>query len=178
MKEKTLKESTIFKNFFLELCHDEVELPDGNQTTRTYIKHQGAAAVLPITKDGKLILTKQYRYPVHRISIEIPAGKKDSTEETGYECVKREIEEETGYNSNEFKHLMNIHNCIAYSDEMIEIFVAYNCEKVEDRLMPDEDEFIEPMIVTLKEVQKLIDQNEITDLKTLYAIEWYKGQIK
>lgn len=175
MKEKTLNSTQVFKNNFMDLYVDDVLLPDGNTTTRTYIKHDGAAAVLPITKDGKLVLTKQYRYPVRKISIEIPAGKKDSKTETGLECVKREIEEETGYNSDTFKHIHDIHNCIAYSDEMIELFIAYDCFLVEDRLTPDDDEFIEPLVVTLEEAEKLIETNEITDLKTLYTISYYKG---
>ena len=132
------------------------------------------AAVLPITKDGKLVLTKHYRYPVHKISIEIPAGKKDTKMETGLECVQREIEEETGYNSKDFRHIHNIHNCIAYSDEMIELFIAFDCELVENRLTPDDDEFIEPLVVTLEEAERLIKANEITDLKTLYTISYYK----
>ena len=104
--------------------------------------------------------------------------QKDSKAETGLECVQREIEEETGYNSKRFEHIHNIHNCIAYSDEMIELFIAYDCELVEDRLVPDDDEFIEPLIVTLKEAEELIASNEITDLKTLYSISYYKGLLK
>jgi len=178
MKEKTLNSKLVFQNDFMDLYVDDILLPDQRKATRTYIKHCGAAAVLPITKDGKLVLTRQYRYPVHKISIEIPAGKKDSKAETGLECVQREIEEETGYNSKRFEHIHNIHNCIAYSDEMIELFIAYDCELVEDRLVPDDDEFIEPLIVTLKEAEELIASNEITDLKTLYSISYYKGLLK
>jgi ADP-ribose pyrophosphatase len=178
MKEKTLKSKLVFENDFMDLYVDDILLPDGKEATRTYIKHNGAAAVLPITKDGKLVLTKQYRYPVHKISIEIPAGKKDSKAETGLACVQREIEEETGYNSNHFEHIHDIHNCIAYSDEMIELFIAYDCDLVDNRLTPDEDEFIEPMVVSLQEVEEMIASNEITDLKTLYTISYYKGLLK
>ena len=178
MKEKTLDSKLVFQNDFMDLYVDDILLPDQRKTTRTYIKHSGAAAVLPITRDGKLVLTRQYRYPVHKISIEIPAGKKDSKSETGLECVQREIEEETGYNSKEFKHIHNIHNCIAYSDEMIELFIAYDCELVEDRLQPDDDEFIEPLILTLEEAEELVASNEITDLKTMYTISYYRGLLK
>lgn len=171
-----LQTKRVYKNHFLELRDDIVELPDGKRATRTYVKHNGAAAVLPITKDGKIILTKQYRYPVHQVSIEIPAGKKDGSE-SGLECVKREIEEETGYNSNNFKHIANIHNCIAYSDEMIEIFIAYDCVLADNRLMPDDDEFIEAYLVTLDEATELARSNKITDLKTLYAIEYYRNTL-
>lgn len=177
MKEKTLESKLVFENDFMHLYVDDILLPNQKKATRTYVKHSGAAAVLPITKDGKLVLTRQYRYPVHKISIEIPAGKKDSISETGLECVQREIEEETGYNSTSFRHIHNIHNCIAYSDEMIELFIAYDCVPIENRLLPDEDEFIEPLIVTLEEAEKLISTNEITDLKTLYTILYYKGTL-
>ena len=178
MKEKTLKSRKVFENDFMELYVDDILLPNQKEATRTYVKHSGAAAVLPITTDGKLVLTRQYRYPVHKISIEVPAGKKNSKSETGLDCVKREIEEETGFNSNHFVHIKNIHNCIAYSDEMIELFIAYDCVPIENRLTPDEDEFIEPLVITLEEAETLIESNEITDLKTLYTIAYYKDTLK
>ena len=173
MKEKTITSKEIYKCHFLRLFEDKVELPDGNEAERVYVKHDGAAAVLPITKDGKIILTKQYRYPVHKVSIEIPAGKKDDPNEVGFDCAKRELEEETGYQSNDIRKVYDIHNCIAYSNEMIELFIAYDCYKVDNPLESDPDEFIEAELFTVDEVKQLLLSNEITDVKTMLMIQHY-----
>lgn len=173
MKEKTVTSTKIYSCFFMELFEDEVVLPDGRETKRIYVKHDGAAAVLPITKEGDIILIKQFRYPIKDISIEIPAGKKDDIEETGLACVKRELEEETGYQSNHFEELFPIHNCLGYSNEKIELFIAYDCYQVENPIEMDDDEFIEVMIVTKEEATALIASGTITDVKTIVAIQAY-----
>lgn len=173
MKEKTISSKTVYKCSFLTLYEDKVLLPNNETSQRVYIKHPGAGAVLPITSEGNIILTKQYRYPIRDISIEIPAGKKDLVTESGFECVKRELEEETGYQSNNIQHVYDIHNCVGYSDELIEMFVAYDCYKVENPLQPDDDEFIDVVIYTVNEVKKLIKENTITDVKTILIIQHY-----
>ena len=173
MYEKQIKSRKVYECSFLELFEDDVLLQNGNTSKRVYVKHIGAACVLPITKDGLLVLTKQYRYPIRSISIEIPAGKKDATDETGYDCIKREIEEETGYQSDEFIYVYGIHNCVGYSDELIEVFIAKNCYKVDNPLPPDDDEFIELLFCTVAEALKMIKNKEITDVKTIVAIQHY-----
>jgi len=178
MKEKKLSSQLEYECAFMKLYKDQVELPNGGQSERIYVKHNGGAAVLPITKEGNLLLIKQYRYPVGLELIEIPAGKKDSEKETGLECVKREIEEETGYNSSNFEYVGLTHNCVGYSSEDIELFIAYDCFKVNNPLSPDDDEFIEPMIVTPSEAQKLLDANKITDAKSWIVIMKYLGSLR
>lgn len=173
MKEKTLVSKKVYECSFLSLYEDQVELENKMQSQRVYVKHNGGAAVLPITKDGKVILTRQYRYPLGMETLEVPAGKKDTKEETGFACVKREIEEETGYQSNDIRHVYDIHNCVGYSDEMIEMFVAYNCYKVENPLEADEDEFIEIEIYSIDELKEMIKTNELTDVKTILLIQNY-----
>ena len=173
MFEKQLKSKKVYDCSFLEMYEDDVLLQNGKTSKRVYVKHIGAACVLPITKDGLLILTKQYRYPIRSISIEVPAGKKDSKEESGYDCIKREIEEETGYQSDEFTHVYDIHNCVGYSDELIEVYIAKNCYKVDNPLPPDEDEFIEISLYTVDEALDLIRNKKITDVKTIVAIQHY-----
>ena len=155
------------------MYEDEVLLQNGKTSNRIYVKHIGAACVLPITKDGLLILTKQYRYPIRSVSIEVPAGKKDSSEETGLDCIKREIEEETGYQSNDFIYVYGIHNCVGYSNELIEVFIAKNCYIVENPLPPDEDEFIEVILYTVEQALEMIKNKVITDVKTIVAIQHY-----
>ena len=169
--EKKLSSKTIFECDFLTFYQDEVELQNGNKSERVYIKHIGAASCLPITKEGNVILTRQWRYPLHTYSIEIPAGKKDAYDESGFDCVKRELEEETGYQSDSITPLINIHNCVGYSDEVIEIFVAKDCYKVEHPIESDEDEFIDLLIVSKEEAFEMVKSNKITDVKTIIAIQ-------
>lgn len=173
MEEKKISSKKVYECPILDLYEDQVEVPNGNIAQRVYVKHKGAACILPITKEGKIILTKQYRYPVGKIMIEIPAGKKDEITESGIDCAKRELEEETGYQSDHFEHLYDIHNCIGYSDEMIEVFIAYDCYKVENPLTQDEDEFVENMIVSVEEAKDLLSSKLLTDVKTIVALQAY-----
>ena len=171
--EKTISSKLVYSNSFLDLYEDEVLLPNNNKSKRIYAKHLGAAAVLPITKDNKVVLTKQYRYPIKAVSIEIPAGKKDFAGEKGLDCVKRELEEETNYTSRDIRLLLTTHNCVGYSNEAIELYIAYNCEYVKGIRETDEDEFIEVEVYALEEVVNMIDNGGITDAKTIIAIQQY-----
>ncbi|MCK5388104.1 MAG: NUDIX hydrolase [Candidatus Izimaplasma sp.] len=171
--EKTISSKLVYSNSFLDLYEDEVLLPNNKKSKRIYASHLGAAAVLPITKDNKIVLTKQYRYPIKAISIEIPAGKKDFAGEEGIDCVKRELEEETNYTSNNIQLLLKTHNCVGYSNEAIELYIAYDCEYVKDIRKSDEDEFIEAVVYSVEEVIKMIEDGIITDAKTIITIQSY-----
>ncbi|MCR3907063.1 MAG: NUDIX hydrolase [Tenericutes bacterium] len=173
MIEKKKSSRKIYECSFLELYEDQVVLSNDKVTQRVYIKHPGGAAVLPIRTDGKIILTKQFRYPVGHMTIEIPAGKKDDQNEDGLTCAKRELEEETGYVSTDFKHIYTLHPCLGYSDEALEIFVALNCVKKENPITSDEDEFIETLYLDKKEVSTLLASQTITDGKTIIALQYY-----
>ncbi len=173
LTEKTLRSKLVYSNSFLDLYEDEVLLPNNKVSKRIYAKHLGAAAVLPITKDNKVVLTKQYRYPIKSVSIEIPAGKKDFKGELGIDCVKRELEEETNYTSDNLQFLLSTHNCVGYSNEAIEIYIAYDCIYEKGIRESDEDEFIETKVYELEEVIKLIDTGVITDAKTIIAVQAY-----
>ncbi len=173
MKETTLNSKTVYSCPILDVLEDDVQLPDQNKAKRVVIKHNGGACVLPITKDKKIILTKQYRYPIKDISIEIPAGKKDYIGESGFDCVKRELEEETNYQSNNITHMYDSYNAIGYSNEMIEMFLATDCYEVENPLSPDEDEFIEVLFLAIDEVRELIKNHTIKDMKTILAFNTY-----
>lgn len=173
LKEKKIRSKVVYSNSFLEMFEDDVLLPNNKLSKRIYINHMGAAAVLPITVDKKIVLTKQYRYPINSVSIEIPAGKKDFIEELGIDCATRELEEETNYTSKKIEYLMTIHSCVGYSNEKIEIYVAYDCVYEKGIRDCDEGEFIETKLFELKEVIKLIDTGVITDAKTIIAIQAY-----
>jgi ADP-ribose pyrophosphatase len=173
LEEKKLKSKKVYECFFMELYEDEVLLPNDKTSSRIYIKHNGASAVLPITRDGDLILIKQFRYPVNETLIEVPAGKKDTPDEDGLECAKRELEEETGYTSSNFKKVQDFHTCVGYSSEVIELFIAYDCVMSENPLEADDDEFVETIYVSKNEVTRLIQEGKITDSKTLALILYY-----
>ncbi len=173
LNEKKLSSKKVYECFFMKMYEDEVLLPNNEKSKRIYVKHDGAAAVLPITVDGKVILINQFRYPVNEVLIEIPAGKKDFVEESGLACAERELEEETGYKASTYKKIQNIYSCVGYSSEMIELFIAYDCEKVDNPLMGDDDEFIQVLEYTLQEVKELVVSGKVTDVKTLVALQYY-----
>ncbi len=173
LEEKQLSHELAYKCFFMDLYEDDVLLPNGKTSKRIYIQHNSAAAVLPITKEGKIILVKQYRYPIRSISIEIPAGKKDSKTESGLVCATRELEEEAGYGSNHFEKIIDLNSCVGYSNEVIELFIARNCYKIENPKPQDEDEFVELMELTQSEVKQMIKNKDIQDAKTLVALQHY-----
>ena len=173
MIENTKSSKKVYTCHFMTLYEDQVELHDGKVTERIFIDHPGAAAVLPILKDGRIILTKQFRYPIKDISIEIPAGKKDDVHEKPLTCAKRELEEETGYGSNHFEHLLTFYTCLGYSNEVIDIFIAYDCEGIKHPKSQDEDEYVENLIVTLDEAEKMLKNQDIKDAKTIMAIQKY-----
>ena len=173
LKEKTISSKKVYECFFMKLYEDKVLLPDNKESNRIFIKHDGASAVLPITRDGKIILIKQYRYPVKQVMIEIPAGKKDEPSEDGLLCAVRELEEETGYRSNDIRKFQDLHNCVGYSNEMIELYIAYDCEKIDQPKSGDDDEFIELLLVTNEEAKALLKQGKITDAKTIITLQHY-----
>ena len=178
LKEKQLSTKKMYECFFMKLYEDEVLLPNGEKSTRIYIKHDGASAVLPITINNTVLLIKQFRYPIGVVSLEIPAGKKDEPGEDGLLCAKRELEEETGHQSNNIKKIMDLHNCVGYSDEKIEMFIAYDCDRVENPLDMDEDEFIELVECTINDVKQYLKNGEITDAKTIVALQHYLLEVE
>ena len=173
LKEKRLFKRRAYSCFFMSLYEDDVLLPNGKTSKRIYIEHDGASAILPITKEGKIVLIKQFRYPIQQVTIEIPAGKKDEIEEGGLVCALRELEEETGLTSNNVVKFQDFHSCVGYSSEMIELFIAYDCEKVENPASGDDDEFIEILELSIDEVKSLVQKGKITDSKTLAVLLYY-----
>lgn len=123
LKETQLDTEVAFDGNFLKVQRDGVRLPDGSLTQREYIKHPGAVAILPLFDDGRVLLERQFRYPLHSVFIEFPAGKIDPGEDP-LECARRELQEETGYTAREWQFACTIHNAIAYSDEHLDLYVA------------------------------------------------------
>lgn len=172
MKETTLLTKEVYHSDFLTIVEDTVMTSENIQTKRIVVRHSGASAILPITKDKKIVLVKQFRYPIGKITIEVPAGKLEHNEDPLL-CAKRECEEEAHVKPKTIDHVMSIHNCLGYSDEVIHLYIGYHCEEVKKPLDKDMDEFFEIGYYTKKEVQALLKNKIITDAKTIILLQHY-----
>ena len=169
LKETRLDGEMAYDGRFLKVAKDRIALPDGKITDREYIKHPGAVVILPLFDDGRVLLERQFRYPLGREFIEFPAGKIDPGEDT-LACAKRELVEETGYTATEWHFVCTIHNAIAYSDEHLDIFLARGLTAGEAKL--DEGEFLEIFTSTVPEMLGMVKAGEITDVKTIIGTFW------
>ena len=169
LHEHRLGGMLLSKGNFLEVRRDHVRLPDGSQATREYVVHPGAVAIVPLLDDGRLVLERQFRYPVGRVLLEIPAGKIDPGEDT-LACAQRELLEETGYQAREWARAGVVHNAAAYSTEGIEIWFARGLSAGTQRL--DVGEFIELCLMTEAELEHRAATGELSDVKTLIGLMW------
>lgn len=169
LREVPLDSQSVLRGNFLQVKRDRVAMPDGREATREYIRHPGAAVIIPLLDDGRVLLERQYRYPMGRVVLELPAGKLDP-HETPRACAQRELLEETGYSAREWAYAGVLHNAIAYSDERIEIFFARGLVAGERRL--DEGEFLDLVTHTEAELDQLAMSGAITDAKTLVGLLW------
>jgi ADP-ribose pyrophosphatase len=172
LREHFVAGETLISGGFLELRRDVVRLPDGHQTTREYIAHPGAVAVVPLLDDGRIVLVRQYRYPVGKVLVEFPAGKRDGGEST-LACAMRELAEETGYQATEWAYGGEIHNAAAYSSESIWIWFARGL--VAGPPTPDHGEFVETVHLTLDELEALDRRGELPDVKTVIGLHWLQS---
>ncbi len=163
-----------YQGAILDVYQDSIKVPNGNIAKWDYIMHKGAAAVLPVTDEGKLIMVKQYRNAIDRVSIEIPAGGRNGADEPTIVTASRELEEETGYKSDDLELLISTVPAIAYSSEVIDIYLARNLKPSKQNL--DEDEFVDVFEYTLDELCEMIYSCEIQDSKTIAAIMTYKAK--
>lgn len=159
-----------YQGTILKIYEDTV-IANGHEAHWDFIHHDGAAAVLPVTDDGKILMVRQYRNALDRETLEIPAGKLDEPDEPKINCAYRELEEETGFRTENMEYLISVNTTVAFCDEAIDIFIARNLIPSHQHL--DEDEVIE---VEAWEVDDLLDQifqGKITDAKTIAAITAY-----
>lgn len=166
--EKQIKSENIYKGKILDLYRDEILLPNGRTSTREYIKHVGAACVVPVDNEGNIIIEKQFRYPFARVLTEIPAGKLDSKQEPHLDAAKRELREETGYTAENMIYLGEYYPTCAYSDEIIHMYLATGLSQGETN--PDEDEFLGVEKMPLETAVEEIMKGNIRDGKTQTAI--------
>lgn len=162
---------------FLDVRVDRVRLPDGREAEREYIVHPGAVMVVPIVDDSHVVMVRQFRHPMRRVMLEMPAGKLDAGEPP-FECARRELEEETGYRAAEWARAGILHNAIAYSTEGIEVWFARGLIAGTKRL--DDGEFLEPCIVADVDLDAAVRDGRATDAKTMIALlylqHWRAGR--
>ncbi|HKX95295.1 MAG TPA: NUDIX hydrolase, partial [Methylibium sp.] len=160
LRETCVASETAWRGGFLDVRRDTVRLPDGREAQREYIVHPGAVMIVPLLDDGRVVVERQYRYPLRRTFVEFPAGKIDPGEQP-LTCAVRELAEETGYRAAEWARAGILHNAIAYSNEGIEIWFARGLTAGERRL--DEGEFLDVLRLSLEEMEDLARQGELTD---------------
>ena len=165
-----LKRELRYQGTILKIYEDTV-MANGHEAHWDFIHHDGAAAVLPVTDDGKILMVRQYRNALDRETLEIPAGKLDAADEPKIQCAYRELEEETGYRTEHMEYLMSVNTTVAFCDEAIDIFVARDLIPSHQHL--DEDEVIDVEAWELKDLLELIYSGKMTDAKTVAAITAY-----
>jgi ADP-ribose pyrophosphatase len=172
LREQRLASSTLVDTGYLDVRRDTVRLPDGSTATRDYIRHVGAVAVIPVLDDGaepRVVLVRQHRYPIDRMLLEWPAGRREPGEDSLL-TARRELLEETGYTAREWAHAGDIHNAAAYSSELIELWFARGLEP--GPAQPDAGEFVETVIMPLAELQALDRAGGLSDVKTIIGLHW------
>lgn len=168
LREKQLTTEDIFDGVVLHVVRDTVALPNGNTSVREVIRHIGAVCVIPVTEDNRVVVERQYRYPLDRIILEIPAGKLDAPDEDRLSAIQRELREETGYSADEWLEIGDFHPAPAYSDEYITMYLARGLRKGQQHL--DEDEFLDVCTVPLKDLVEDVMAGKISDAKTQVCI--------
>ena len=170
--ERTIDTTTVYRGHFLHVRQARVRLPDDSEAWREFIVHPGAVVMVPMLDDGRLVIERQYRYPMGRVMTEFPAGKL-SGNEPPIECAVRELAEETGYTAREWARAGVLHNAIAYSDEFIEVWFARGLQGGVRHL--DEGEFLDVGTASADELDAMAARGELTDAKSLVALMWLQN---
>lgn len=168
---KRLSRDLVYKGSIIDYYKDTVQVPNGNVVKWDFIGHKGAAAIVPVREDGKILMVRQYRNALDRYTLEIPAGGLNGADEPTKMAAARELEEETGYRSEDVDFLISIRTTVAFCNEKIDIYVAHNLIKTHQHL--DEDEFINVEAYTVDELMDMIYDTTIQDSKTICTIMTY-----
>jgi ADP-ribose pyrophosphatase len=169
LRESRIASEVVFRGALLDVRRDRVRLPGGREATREYIVHPGAVVVVPLLDDGRLVMERQFRYPLGRVLLELPAGKIDRGEDPFVTGV-RELAEETGYTAREWARAGVMHNAVGYSDERIEIWFARGLNA--GRAQLDDGEHLDVVLVDPAELDAMAARGDVTDVKTLVGLLW------
>lgn len=171
---KRLKRELVAKGAIIDYYQDTMQIPNGNVAKWDLIDHKGAAAVVAVRDDGKLLMVRQYRNALERETLEIPAGGLNGREEPTDQAAMRELEEETGYTCSQVELLNSIYTTVAFCNEKIDIYLARNLKPGKQHL--DEDEYLNVEAYTLDELKQMIFDCKIQDSKTICAIMTYAAK--
>lgn len=167
LEEASISTKNVFDGNLLHVNVDKVRLPDGNTSTRDWIRHPGASAIVPVFEDGTIMLVNQYRFPPRKLFLEVPAGKLDQGESPDKTAV-RELKEECGITCKSIQKTGEFYPAIGYSNEIIHIYVAWNLDLKDQQA--DDDEFLINQRISFSKALKLIQSGEISDGKTICAL--------
>ena len=171
---KRVKRELMYEGTILKIYKDHMQFENGNTAEWDFIHHDGAAAVVPIMEDGRILMVTQYRNALEGDTLEIPAGKLDDPDESGLVCASRELEEETGYRSENLEWILTLRTTVAFCDERIEVYVAKDL--IPSRQNLDEDEYVDVKAYTLEELKEKIFDGTIQDSKTVAALLAYESK--
>ena len=173
--EDTLSSELVYTGDYLKVYRDTVSLPNGASSYREYLKHPGAVMIIPVFDNGDVLVERQYRYPMRKVFVEFPAGKKDAGE-APLETAQRELLEETGYTAQNYTHITDIHNALAYCDEVIHFYIAEDLHDSGQQKL-DDNEFVQVMRVPLVELMNWIRQGWVPDVKTQLGAFWLQDYL-
>lgn len=171
LTEYKISSREVYSGSFLQVKEDTVGLPNGNQAQRIVVQHPGASAVLAITPEKKVVLVKQWRYPVGEALLEIPAGKLDVKEDPAHAAL-RELAEETPYTATEVKLIHTFYTVPGFGDEKMYLYLAENVQ-ANSTLAADDDEIVQPVLMDKEEARAALINNSIRDGKTLIALQYW-----
>ncbi|MCH3922511.1 NUDIX hydrolase [Limosilactobacillus sp.] len=175
-EEKPLESKTVFHGHLIDVEVQQVKTPTGIVAQREIVHHAPAIAILALTADNKMILEKQWRAPIAKTTLEIPAGKLDSRDQDdAVHAAKRELNEETRYQARELKKLSSFYTSVGCMDEYMTLYLATGLTPVENALPQDADEQLALMTVSLDQALAMIERGEIEDAKTVMAIYYWRG---
>ena len=172
---KRVDRTLIAKGAIIDYYQDTMELPNGKYAKWDLIDHKGAAAVVAVLDDGRLLMVKQYRNAPERVTLELPAGGRNGRTEDTLITARRELEEETGYVCENIRFLTSIYTTVAFCNEKIDIYLATGLKRGKQHL--DEDEFLNVYSYTLEELKQMILENKIQDAKTICGVLTYAATL-
>ncbi len=172
LREEPRSRTELLRGHFLHVVRDTVGLPGGGEATREYVLHPGAAMVIGLLDDGRVVMERQYRHPMGQVMLEFPAGKRDPGE-ASWDCARRELQEETGYTASEWAYAGRLAPTVAYSDEFIDVWFARGLRA--GRASLDEGEFLEVFSAAPEDVLACCRDGRIVDGKTLVGALWLQN---